>query len=73
MSYSTPSAYDAILAREGTARHKRAAAVLLMVVLIVVAMALTGLILAASPMHGRRSNSFHAKCFRPISGGTRAG
>ena len=44
MSYSTPSAYDAILAREGTARHKRAAAVLLMVVLIVVAMALTGLL-----------------------------
>jgi phosphonate transport system permease protein len=44
MSYFTPSAYDAILAREGMARHKRAAAVLLMVVLIVVAMALTGLL-----------------------------
>jgi phosphonate transport system permease protein len=44
MSKSTPIAYEAILAREGSARLKRRAGLLLVVVLVVAAMALTGLL-----------------------------
>jgi len=44
MNYPAVSSYDAILARDGRARFKRAAAVLAVVVLIVAAMALTGLL-----------------------------
>jgi phosphonate transport system permease protein len=44
MNSSTPSVYDAILAREGTARIKRNAVILVVLVLIVVSMALTGLL-----------------------------
>jgi phosphonate transport system permease protein len=44
MNLSPPSTYEAILAREGTARFKRRAVVLVAVILIVTAMALTGLL-----------------------------
>jgi phosphonate transport system permease protein len=44
MSHSVPTAYETILAREGTARLKRGATLLLIVILIVAAMALTGLL-----------------------------
>ena len=44
MNSSGPSIYDAVLAREATAQHKRGAVILVAVVLIVVAMALTGLL-----------------------------
>ncbi|HET7888954.1 MAG TPA: phosphonate ABC transporter, permease protein PhnE [Bradyrhizobium sp.] len=44
MSASASSLYDAILARDGTIRLKRGAAVLVVVAMIVVAMALTGLL-----------------------------
>lgn len=39
-----PSAYEALLARDGAARLRRGAAVLMIIVLIVIAMALTGLL-----------------------------
>lgn len=44
MSSSPPSIYEAILAREAAAQHKRGMVILLAVMLIVVAMALTGLL-----------------------------
>lgn len=44
MNSSTSSAYETILAREGAARFKRGAVVLLTIVLIVTAMAMTGLL-----------------------------
>ena len=44
MNLSPPSTYEAILAREGAARFKRGAVVMVAVILIVIAMALTGLL-----------------------------
>jgi len=44
MKPSGPSIYDAILAREAAAQHKRGAVILLAVTLIILAMALTGLL-----------------------------
>lgn len=44
MSAAVPPTYEAILTREGTARLKRNAVILVIVVLIVIAMALTGLL-----------------------------
>jgi phosphonate transport system permease protein len=44
MSHTTPTHYDAILAREGTAQLKRGAIILFVIALIVAAMSLTGLL-----------------------------
>ena len=44
MSYATPTRYDVILARDGSAQIRRAVAILLVVILIVGAMSLTGVL-----------------------------
>lgn len=44
MSHPTPTYYDAILGREGTAQARRSVAILLVVILVVAAMSLTGLL-----------------------------